>query len=102
LNLDHHWSRGSFEVGPADDECDIMIPWWWMLKHPLTLSSNGKARFKNTNCKRNCIKIAIKKIDIKYDDTIAFDYEQYQKAQCLGYMNPQGIAIRQLFGEQHE
>jgi hypothetical protein len=58
-----------------------------MLKHPLTLSSSGKARFKNPNCKKDCTKIATAKIDIKYDDTIASDYEQCQKAACLGYMN---------------
>jgi hypothetical protein len=26
LNLDHHWSRESFEVRPTDNTCDIMIP----------------------------------------------------------------------------
>jgi hypothetical protein len=36
-------------------------------------------------------KLAREKIDIEYDDTIAFDYEQYQKVVCLGYVNPQGI-----------
>jgi hypothetical protein len=102
LNLDHHWSRESFEVGPTDDECDIMIPWWWMLKHPLTMSSSGKARFKNTNCKTDCTKIATEKIDIEYDDTIASDYVQCQGAACLGYVNLQGIAKWQLFREQHE
>jgi hypothetical protein len=25
LNLDYHWSRELFEVGPTDDECDIMM-----------------------------------------------------------------------------
>jgi hypothetical protein len=27
LNLNYHWSRESFEVGPIDDEYDIMMPW---------------------------------------------------------------------------
>jgi hypothetical protein len=52
--------------------------------------------------KRDCTKIATEKIDIKYDDTIASDYEQCQKAACLGYVNPQGIAKWQLFRKQHE
>jgi hypothetical protein len=43
LNLDHDWSRESIEVRPTDDECDIMIPWWLMLKHPLTMPSGGEA-----------------------------------------------------------
>jgi hypothetical protein len=73
-----------------------------MLKHPLTISSSGKARFKNPNCKKNCTKIATEKIDIEYDDTIASECEQCHKAVCLGYVNPQGIAKWQLFREQYE
>jgi hypothetical protein len=80
LNFDHQWSRESFEVRPTDNECDIMMPWWWMLKYPLTISSSGKLKFKNPNYKRDCTKIAMEKIDIKYDDTIASDYDQCQKA----------------------
>jgi hypothetical protein len=56
------------------------------------MSSGGKARFKNLNYKSDYTKIATEKIDIKYDDTIASDYDQCQKAACLGYVNPQGIA----------
>jgi hypothetical protein len=70
-----------------------------MLKHPLTISSGGKARFKNPNCKENYSKIATANIDIQYDDTIAFNYEQCRKAAYLGYVNPQGIAKWQLFRE---
>jgi hypothetical protein len=66
------------------------------------MSSDGKARFSNPNCKRDCIKRVTEKIDIKYYDTIASAYEQCQKAACLGYVNPQDIANWQLFREQHE
>jgi hypothetical protein len=73
-----------------------------MLKHLLTLSSRGNAQFKNPNCKRDCTKLATEKKDIKYDDTIASDYEQCPKVACFGYVNSQGIAKWQLFREQHE
>jgi hypothetical protein len=33
---------------------------------------------------------------------MASDYEQYQKAVCLGYVKSQDIAQWQLFREQHE
>jgi hypothetical protein len=59
-----------------------------MLKRPLTVSSGGNTRFKNPNYKRDYTKIAMTKIDIEYDNTIASDDEQYQKAADLGYMNP--------------
>jgi hypothetical protein len=55
------------------------------------MSSSGKAQLKNSNCKRVCTKIATKKTDIEYDNTIASDYEQCQEAVCLGYVNLQGI-----------
>jgi hypothetical protein len=45
-----------------------------MFKHSLTMSSGGNIQFKNPNCKRDCTKIAMEKIDIEYNDTIAFDY----------------------------
>jgi hypothetical protein len=31
------------------------------------------------------------KIDIEYDITLGSDYEQYQGAACLGYVNPQRV-----------
>jgi hypothetical protein len=62
-----------------------------MLKHPWTMSSGGKVGDSNPKCKRDCTKRVMKKIDIEYDDTIASDYEQYQKAACLGYVHPQYI-----------
>jgi hypothetical protein len=43
LNLDHDWSRESFEVRPSDNMYDIMMPWWWILKHPLIMSSSSNA-----------------------------------------------------------
>jgi hypothetical protein len=44
----------------------------------------------------------IEKIDIESDDTIASDYEQYQKVAYLGYVKPQGIGKWQLIREQYE
>jgi hypothetical protein len=76
-----------------------MMPWWWMLKHPLAMSSGGKAQLKNLNCKLDCTKITREKIDIEYDNTIVSDYEQSQKVAYVGYVNPQGIAKWQLFRE---
>jgi hypothetical protein len=76
-----------------------MMPLWQILKHPLTMSSGGKVQFKNTNCKMDHTKRAMKKIDIQYDDNIACDYEQCQKAASLGYVNPQGMAKEQILRE---
>jgi hypothetical protein len=52
-----------------------MIFGWWKLKDLLTMSSDRKQQFKNPNYKRDCSKIGMEKIAIKYDDTIASDYE---------------------------
>jgi hypothetical protein len=56
------------------------------------MSSDNKAQFKNSDCNRDCTKIAVEKIDIEYNTTTASDYKQYQKVAYLGYVNPQGIA----------
>jgi hypothetical protein len=59
----------------------------------------ARARFNHPNCYIDYIKIAMEKIDIEYNETIAFDSEQSQKAVCVGYVNPQEIAKWQLFRE---
>jgi hypothetical protein len=79
-----------------------MMPWWWTLRHHLTISSGGKTRFSNPNCKSDCTKRVTEKIDIEYDDTIASDNKQSQNAAYLEHVNPQGIAKWQLFRERHE
>jgi hypothetical protein len=66
------------------------------------MSSGGKIRFSNPDCKRHCTKRVTEKIDNEYDDTIASDYKQCQKAACLEYVNPQGIAKWYLFREEHK
>jgi hypothetical protein len=76
LNLDNHWHRDSFEVTFTHDECDIMIPFWWILKHTLVMLSGSKVQFTNHNCKLDYTIIEIVKIDIEYDDTIVSDSEQ--------------------------
>jgi hypothetical protein len=70
-----------------------------MLKHSLTISSGSNLQFSNPNCKRDWTKRITEKIDIEYNNTIASDYEQCQKAASLGYVNPQGLAIWQLLRE---
>jgi hypothetical protein len=66
------------------------------------MSSDGKAYFSYSNCKRDCINRVTEIIDISYDDTIASDYEQCQKAACFGYVNPQAMNKKQVFRKQHD
>jgi hypothetical protein len=46
--------------------------------------------------------IGTEKVDIECDDTIASNYDQNQKAVCLGYVNPLAIAQLELIRKQHE
>jgi hypothetical protein len=36
LRLQHrkHFSVESFEITPIDSECDVILPFWWIAKHP--------------------------------------------------------------------
>jgi hypothetical protein len=45
--------------------------------HLLTMSKSDKVRFSNPNYQKDCTKIVIQKINIKYIDTIASNYIQY-------------------------
>jgi hypothetical protein len=41
LQYRKHFSVESFEIGPTDNECDAILPFWWIVKYlPLNLLSN--------------------------------------------------------------
>ena len=79
LRLEDHYTKESFEVSPLQDDHDIILPWWWTLKHPIPYLSTGvlsDIKFNSTKC-TNCTKAAITEFSIEYDDTVAyFDREQ--------------------------
>ena len=41
LKLEDHCMKGSFEVSPLQDDYDIILLWWWTLKHPIPYLSIG-------------------------------------------------------------
>ncbi|KAJ2984544.1 hypothetical protein NUW58_g6005 [Xylaria curta] len=54
---DDHFSRINFELSKMDEECDIILPLWWLQEHQPTSfldPHNKKIRFTSEYCRRNC------------------------------------------------
>jgi len=57
-----HFSRISFEISPLDDECDMIIPHWWLQQHrPSSFwdQDSNKIDFKSAFCRENCTSLAV-------------------------------------------
>jgi hypothetical protein len=91
LLLQHHkhWTKESFEISPTDSDCDILIPWWWLLKHvPSNFFSTGDVRLDSEKCTRSCTKETASVLEVEYDDNVAYDAatSNIATAGCLGYV----------------
>ena len=69
LSYKGHYSMETFEIGPCDDEVDIILPAWWMAKHPPIGYLWGKLSFSNKKC-QNCTQEKVHKVEVTYDESI--------------------------------
>lgn len=51
-----HYTRLNFELSKMDDECDIILPHWWLLQHePASFfDKTQEIRFSSEYCQKNC------------------------------------------------
>jgi hypothetical protein len=72
VRLQHrkHFSVESFEIGPTDDECDAILPFWWIAKHAPAnlLGEPHEVRFEQC---LNCTEASANEFNIRYDSDIA-------------------------------
>lgn len=57
-----HFSRISFEISPLDQECDILLPYWWLQQHQpdhLWDPDTTKVAFTSDYCRQNCTSFAV-------------------------------------------
>ena len=90
LQHHNHWTKDSFDISPTDGDCDILLPWWWLIKHePSHFFTTSDIRFESKNCTRNCTHHTVAVLDIEYDDNVAFDgaVSSKSKVGCLGYVH---------------
>ena len=56
LRVEDHHTRETFEIAPLQDDHDILLPWWWIITHPMQYVLTGKEsnlKFDSPKCK-NC------------------------------------------------
>ena len=82
----HHYVQESFEVSPLQDDHEIILPWWWTLKHPTPYLLTGKSQdllFDSPKC-INCTKEAVSEFTIEYDDSVATFGDGSDWVGCIG------------------
>jgi len=56
-----------------EDACDLMLPYWWIVKHKAKEFAEGrKISFENEQCKRTCTKHNGNSFTIEIHDTILY------------------------------
>ncbi|KAF8241181.1 hypothetical protein K440DRAFT_575307 [Wilcoxina mikolae CBS 423.85] len=73
LLYDNHYTQAIFEIGPMESATDIMLPYWWIVKHGALrgITEEGdKLQFTSKHCHQHCIKAAVSFFSIEYDDSI--------------------------------
>jgi hypothetical protein len=56
-----------------EDSSDIMLPYWWIVKHGALsgiTEENDKLQFTSKHCHQHCTKAAVSSFSIEYDDSI--------------------------------
>ena len=68
-----HYSKETIEIGQMEDLSDIMLPYWWIVKHGALsgiIEENDKLQFTSKHYHQNCTKVAISSFSIEYDNSI--------------------------------
>src|SRR5258708_10114643 len=82
----HHYVQESFEVSPLQDDHDIILPWWWTLKHSTPYLLTGRSQdliFDSPKC-INCTKEAVSEFTIEYADSVATFCDGSDWVGCIG------------------
>jgi hypothetical protein len=66
-----HFSKETFEIGPMEDSCDLMLPYWWIFKHKSQgFADGGKITFESEECKKTWMRHNCNSFTIEIDDNI--------------------------------
>ena len=87
ITLQHrkHYSQEVFEVAPLELEVDIVLPFWWIVKHaPQGAWNNSKLCFNSLSCAKHCTEAATTtQFSLSIDPSII----GHPKAQIVGYVS---------------
>jgi hypothetical protein len=66
-----HYSKETFKIGPIEDPCYLMLPFWWIVKHKAKgFADAGKISFESEECKRTCTRYNCNSFTIEIDNSI--------------------------------
>lgn len=95
-----HVSSETFEVAPLDDECDIILPFWWMAKHQPSGLWTGPShvRFDSDLCKKHCTSAHAPNTFVLSDDKTLIGSEPSPTTGYIGTVNvnPEGDIVLEL------
>jgi hypothetical protein len=60
LSYDEHLSEDTYEIGPMEEDIDVILPFWWMAKHPCPGFVEGNLSFSHPKC-ANCTEEGLRK-----------------------------------------
>jgi len=81
-----HYTKETFEISPLQDDHDILLPWWWILRHPnkyVTTGDESDLRFDDPKCV-TCTAKAVEEFTVEYDDDVAYFGDEQKWIGVLG------------------
>jgi len=66
-----HYSKETFEIGAMEYSCNLMLPYWRIIKHKAKgFAAGGIICFESEECKATCTRHNCISFPIEIDDTI--------------------------------
>jgi hypothetical protein len=59
----------SFEIGATDNECDAILPLWWIVKHPPSKLLSNPVNIRFVQC-QHCTKASLNEFSLQMDSNI--------------------------------
>src|SRR5258706_4223304 len=86
LRMEGHYTKENFEISVLQDDHDILLPWWWILRHPMKFVTSGAhtdMKFDDPKCV-NCTAEAVAEFTIEYDESVAYFGDEQKGVGVLG------------------
>ena len=68
-----HYSKDTFEIAPLDREAEVILPWWWMIRHKPHRFFEGvpsTIEFTEKVCQDRCTIRAMADFSLDFDDNL--------------------------------
>jgi hypothetical protein len=66
-----NYSKETFEIGSMEDSCDLMLPYWWIVKHKaMGFADGGTISFESEEHKKTCTRHNCNAFIIELDDIV--------------------------------